>query len=248
MEMSSIYGRVYALVSLLSPFFVALPSYICNHGSPASSHARGAGSWAGGAAVAEADACRRAREFGHGLSKQQLGGDLIRMHDITAAASAQAQGGNQQQGQQPPGLAGLPAALAALQAGVVQVQAQLAALQAQMQAGQAQLAALQAQMQAGQAQLSNERRRRQNALAAAAHPHSAQPLAPLLKEQSPPAGAANAAAVGALPPPGVFPATWAAVQRLNNAQVTALANFYGENFGQHGALAPRQEAFMAFIK
>lgn len=180
---------------------------------------------------------------------------------FSPAASAQAEAGNQpaNPNQQP---AQVPALLAAQ---LAQVPAQLATLQAGQAGMQAQLAGM-------QAQLSNQRRRALNAHAHAMHPQpGVVQLAPLAKEQLPPAGAA---APGAFPPAGAFPHTWADVQQvgagrdvvrarlsggsrhhllmlvssnrhlsplpvvsfmqLNNAQLTTLANFYGENFGQPG--------------
>lgn len=109
-------------------------------------------------------------------------------------AQAAAQPANQQQGQQP---LTLQAMTIALDTALAPIEARLSMLQAQ---------------------LSNEGRRRQNAYALAAPPGQALPLAPLVKELPPPpplpAGAANAAAVGALPPAGAFPANWAAVNRV----------------------------------
>ena len=75
----------------------------------------------------------------------------------------------------------------------------------QLEQGQVQI---QAEMQARQA---NDQRRRHNRVAQREHPRYADPLVPLVKEQPPPAGAAGAAAVGALPPTNIFPQTWADV-------------------------------------
>ncbi|PSC67034.1 phosphatidylinositol 3,4,5-trisphosphate 5-phosphatase 2 isoform X2 [Micractinium conductrix] len=113
-----------------------------------------------------------------------------------------------------------------------QTLAQMQQTLAQVLAGLAQVLAGQAQMQA---QLDNVRRRAQNSHARNDRMGAA-PLAPLCKERPPPAGAAGAgaAAVGTLPPPGIFPASWAAVDQLNNAQFDALAALYGENFGPNG--------------
>jgi hypothetical protein len=129
--------------------------------------------------------------------------------------------------------------LAEVQLGQVQVQATLG----QMQATLGQMQATLEKMEARQA---NDRRRRQNRLAQQAHPQSNLVLAPLVKEQPPPAGDAGAAALGALPAANIFPQTWAAVMTLSTAQLNTLANFYGEQFGP-GALAIRRAAFMAFI-
>ncbi|KAL4425040.1 hypothetical protein ABPG77_001818 [Micractinium sp. CCAP 211/92] len=99
-----------------------------------------------------------------------------------------------------------------------------------------------------QAQLTNQRRRAQNARSIEAPPQHLWALVPLVKERPSPAGVANAAPVGALPPPGLFPGTWARIEQLNNAQLNRLEDFYGETFGQPGALARRREAFKAFIR
>lgn len=65
--------------------------------------------------------------------------------------------------------------------------------------------------------LDNMRRRTQNSLALQ-HSQDTVPLAPLFKEQ--PTGAA---AVGTLPPPNTFPATWAAVKHVGARRGIACA-------------------------
>ena len=53
---------------------------------------------------------------------------------------------------------------------------------------------------------------------------------------------------GSLPPAAVFPATRSAATNLTAASLAALADFYGEQFGQPGAyVAARREAFLDFI-
>lgn len=78
----------------------------------------------------------------------------------------------------------------------------------QLQQGQVQIRAELEQIRALQA---NNRRRRHNRVAKGVHLQSLAALAPLVKEQPPLAGAAGAAAVGALPPANIFPQTWADV-------------------------------------
>ncbi len=87
------------------------------------------------------------------------------------------------------------------------------ALQEQVTKLQAQLAQTQEQVAQLQAQAVNQRLR-------AWHGHTWEmshelPLEPLAKEQPSPAGAAP---VGAFPPPGLFPATWAAVTQVGAGQ------------------------------
>ncbi len=109
----------------------------------------------------------------------------------------------------------VPAANADQQQDQAALLEQVLATLAQLQAGQAQMQATVAQLQAGQAQmeagLDNMRRRTQNSHAYQVYPTHTVPLAPLVKEQPPLAGAA---AVGALPPLDTFPATWTAVQEV----------------------------------
>lgn len=90
------------------------------------------------------------------------------------------------------------------------------ALQEQVTKLQAQLAQTQEQVAQLQAQAVNQRLR-------AWHGRTWEmshelPLEPLAKEQPSPAGAAHAAPVGAFPPPGLFPATWAAVTQVGAGQ------------------------------
>ncbi len=133
------------------------------------------------------------------------------------AASAQQQGANL-----PPN-ANLP------QPGVAQVvQAQLAPIHAQLgqmttqlgqmttQLGQitTQLGQITDSQAAMQAQLTNQRRRAQNARSIEAPPQHSWALVPLVKERPSPAGVPNAAPVGALPPPGLFPGTWARIEQV----------------------------------
>lgn len=127
------------------------------------------------------------------------------------AAQAADQQQGQQQGQEQLTVEALTAALAPLQAQMAQVQAQMAQMQAQV---------------------SNRRLRIQNAHAHAASPGQELRLVPLAKEVPPPAGAANAAAVGDLPPPGAFPATWEAVRQVGARQ---------------DAVCARQRCKMAFM-
>ena len=108
-------------------------------------------------------------------------------------------------------LAPLTAAVAALTAGQAALQAAVAPLAPALAALQAGQAALQAGQAALQAQIFNVGRRAQNAATHNVQPRHSAVLAALAKEQLPPAGAVNAAAVGAMPPPGVFPVTWAAL-------------------------------------
>jgi hypothetical protein len=120
------------------------------------------------------------------------------------------------QGQQQQ-LAAVQAQLAALQAVPGQL-AQVLATQAQVLANQGQMLASLADLQAGQAQLraqqGNDRLRLHNTrMQNAVGPPPL--LAPLAKEQLPPAGAA---APGTLPPPNIFPATWTAVQQVGAMQ------------------------------
>lgn len=126
---------------------------------------------------------------------------------------------------------------------MAEVQAQVVVLQAQ----QAQMLVRLAQ---AEARLVNQRRRSRNRRIVAASAWEGHALSPLVKEQPPTAGAANVAAVGALPPPNVFPADWMAVLQLNHARLNALATFYDEDFGRQGvdSLADRRDLFMAFIK
>ncbi|KAL4420296.1 hypothetical protein ABPG77_001386 [Micractinium sp. CCAP 211/92] len=181
--------------------------------------------------------CCRAPPAAGGVSKQQLGDDMIRQYEITAAASAQAQAAN-------PQVAALPAQMAQLQTQMGELQTQQGQLQTQLAA----LAGLPAQMTHLVAMVANKRRRSRNTQAAAAYPQESPALAPLAKEQTPAANAPNAAPVGAMPPPGLFLPTWEALLELSNAQLDALADFYGEDFGQPGRLGPRRKAFMSFIK
>lgn len=172
-------------------------------------------------------------------------------------------------------VAQLQAQMAQQQAGTAQLRAELQAELQVVQEEQAQLLArleqqrgVQEQLQAGLAQLQakqgNVRRRTQNWRAQQTDSGPAPSLAPLVKEQLPPAGAA---AVGTLPPEGTFPAIWPAVfqvgarrlccmcttggcttQRchlstllallflqLTHAQLDALEEFYGEQFGDRRA-------------
>jgi hypothetical protein len=106
------------------------------------------------------------------------------------------------------------AAVQAAQAAQAQTNATLAQVQASqvhVQAGQAQMQAAMAQVQAqqGNSRLRRHNMRMQNAVG----PHPL--LAPLAKEQLPPAGAA---APGTLPPPNIFPATWTAVDQVGARQ------------------------------
>lgn len=141
-------------------------------------------------------------------------------------------------------------------ANLLAIMAQVVAQQAQLQGTVAQVAAQQVQLQGTvarlDARLDNTRARQQNARAEAAGPAQVLQLVPLVKERLPPAGAAagaaHAAAVGTLPPAGMFPATWPAIATLHNQHFNALSHFYGEAFGQQGALAPRRAAFIMFIK
>ena len=121
-------------------------------------------------------------------------------------------------------LAALQGQLAALQAVPGQVAqalatlAQVQATQAQVLANQGQMQASLADLQAGQAQLraqqGNDRLRLHNTrMQNAVGPPPL--LAPLAKEQLPPAGAA---APGTLPPPNIFPATWTAVEQVGAMQ------------------------------
>lgn len=90
---------------------------------------------------------------------------------------------------------------------MAEVQAQVVVLQAQ----QAQMLVRLAQ---AEARLVNQRRRSRNRRIVAASAWEGHALSPLVKEQPPTAGAANVAAVGALPPPNVFPADWMAVLQV----------------------------------
>lgn len=78
-------------------------------------------------------------------------------------------------------------------------------------------------------------------------------LLPLCKERhpqpaAPGAAAGAAAAFGALPPPGMFPATAVAISELSHAELTALAVFYEEDFGpQTMLLGQRSNRFRSFI-
>lgn len=143
--------------------------------------------------------------------------------------------------------AGLQAAVTeAVQAALAPVQQQLAQLQegqARLLEGQAQLLEMVTRLEV---RTENGRRRRQNTRALrVSHRSRVQALEPLAREQ--PAGAdADAAAVGALPPPGTFPQTWRDVNQITHAQLDALAAFYGVEFGVPGSVLRRQ-AFTNFI-
>lgn len=106
--------------------------------------------------------------------------------------------------------AGLQAAVTeAVQAALAPVQQQLA----ELQEGQAQLQEGQAQLLEMVTRTENGRRRNQNTRTLRLYPLRVLALEPLAREQ--PAGAdTDAAAVGALPPPGTFPRTWRDVEQV----------------------------------
>ncbi|PSC75195.1 UPF0187 chloroplastic [Micractinium conductrix] len=189
--------------------------------------------------LAQTDAARRQREIHGGLTMQDRGVDLVHVHELALGVIGQGPAGNP--ANLPPvlvaALAPLTAAVAALTAGQAALQAAVAPLAPALAALQAGQAALQAGQAALQAQIFNVGRRAQNAATQNVQPRHSAVLAALAKEQLPPAGAVNAAAVGAMPPPGVFPVTWAALGALNHAQLNALSNFYGVNFGAANANA-----------
>ena len=132
------------------------------------------------------------------------------------------------------------AAAATTQAAAMQqVQQALAAQQQQGAANAAALQQVQQQLAVGEARHRNNFPRQLNGL----RNERADCLHPLVREQP-------GAAQGALPPAEVgFPATRAAALSLSNAALNNLADFYGQDFGQHGqtSLAERRLLFSMFI-